>query len=770
MNRILSCVAAVFIATSVGVAGRQQAASAPAPARPAATPDAAFVKQYCIGCHNSRANAGGLALDTLNPLNVAGHAEAWEKVVRKLRTGAMPPDGAPKPAPAARQTFTTALETALDAAAARRLDPGAPALHRLNRTEYSNAIRDLLALDVDVTALLPPDDSTAGFDNIADVLGVSPALIEGYVAAAAKISRLAVGDPSIGLDRVVYRVPGDLSQDTQLEGLPIGTRGGIVVRHTFPLDAEYDIQVGQAGGGARLGGAPPAAGGRGDGPYVAIDGVRIPVQGRGGTRIRVLAGPHTIAAAALAGNPAAGADGIFDIAARAPGISQIAIAGPHNATGPGDTPSRRRLFVCTPASAADEEPCARRILSTLLTRAYRRPVSASAPELLTPLEFYRAGRRSGTFDSGVQRALARVLVDPFFLFRFEREPASIAAGAAYRISDLELASRLSFFLWSSIPDDELIAVAAKGALKDPATLERQVRRMLSDPRADALVANFAGQWLFLRELKNARPDAPGFDANLRASMQRETELLFRTILQEDRSVVEFLDSDFTFVDERLARHYGFDGIRGPRMRRVTIPADSPRRGLLGHGSVLTLTSAANRTSPVVRGKWILDNLMGTPPPQPPPGVETNLEKDPQQVKVTSLRQRLEQHRNSPTCAACHRLIDPIGLALENFDHTGRWREMDGGARIDATGQLADGTKVTGPDSLRRALLARSDVFVSVVAEKLLTYAVGRPMRPEDMPAVRAIVRGAAPQQYRLSSLILQAVRTPQFQMRTKAVK
>ncbi|HVG69914.1 MAG TPA: DUF1592 domain-containing protein [Vicinamibacterales bacterium] len=770
MNRILSCVAAVFIATSVGVAGRQQAASAPAPARPAATPDAAFVKQYCIGCHNSRANAGGLALDTLNPLKVDSHAEAWEKVVRKLRTGTMPPDGAPKPAAMARQTFTSALEAALDAAASRRLDPGAPALHRLNRTEYSNTIRDLLALDVDVTALLPPDDSTAGFDNIADVLGVSPALIEGYVAAAAKISRLAVGDPSIGLDRVVYRVPGDLSQDTQLEGLPIGTRGGIVVRHTFPLDAEYDIQVGQAGGGARLGGAPPAAGGRGDGPYVAIDGVRIPVQGRGGTRVRVMAGPHTVAAAALAGNPAAGADGIFDIAARAPGITQVAIAGPHNATGPGDTPSRRRLFVCTPASAADEEPCARRILSTLLTRAYRRPVAASAPELLTPLEFYRTGRRTGTFDTGIQRALARVLVDPSFLFRFEREPASAVAGAAYRISDLELASRLSFFLWSSIPDDELIAVAAKGALKDPATLERQVRRMLSDPRADALVANFAGQWLFLRELKNARPDAPGFDANLRASMQRETELLFRTILQEDRSVVEFLDSDFTFVDERLARHYGIDGIRGPRMRRVAIPADSPRRGLLGHGSVLTLTSAANRTSPVVRGKWILDNLMGTPPPQPPPGVETNLEKDPQQVKVTSLRQRLEQHRNSPTCAGCHRLIDPIGLALENFDHTGRWREMDGQARIDATGQLADGTKVTGPDSLRRALLARSDVFVSVVAEKLLTYAVGRPMRPEDMPAVRAIVKGAAPQQYRLSALILQAVRTPQFQMRTKAVK
>ena len=767
MNRLLLCVAAVFIATGVGVAGRQQAASAPA--RAAAAPDAAFVKQYCLACHNSRAHAGGLALDALNPLNVAGHAEAWEKVVRKLRTGAMPPDGAPKPAPAARQTFTTALEAALDAAAARRLDPGAPALHRLNRTEYSNAIRDLFALDVEVSALLPPDDSTAGFDNIADVLGVSPALIEGYVAAAAKISRLAVGDPSIGLDRVVYRVPGDLSQDTQLEGLPLGTRGGTIVRHTFPLDAEYDIQVAQAGGGGRLGGAPPT-GGRGDELYVAIDGVRIAVQGRGATRMRVPAGPHTIAAAVIVGNRTAGADGIFDIAARAPGITQVAVAGPHNATGPGDTPSRRRLFVCTPASAADEEPCARRILSTLLTRAYRRPVAASAPELLTPLEFYRAGRRTGTFDTGIQRALARVLVDPSFLFRFEREPASIAAGAAYRISDLELASRLSFFLWSSIPDDELIAVAAKGTLKDPATLERQVRRMLSDARADALVANFAGQWLFLRELKNARPDAPDFDANLRTAMQRETELLFRTILQEDRSVVEFLDSDFTFVDERLARHYGIAGIRGPRMRRVTLPAGSPRRGLLGHGSVLTLTSAANRTSPVVRGKWILDNLMGTPPPQPPPGVETNLEKDPQQAQVTSLRQRLEQHRSTPTCAACHRLIDPIGLALENFDHTGRWREMDGQARIDASGQLADGTKVSGPDSLRRALLARSDVFVSVVAEKLLTYAVGRPMRAEDMPAVRAIVKGAAPQQYRLSSLILQTVRTPQFQMRTKAVK
>jgi hypothetical protein len=401
-------------------------------------------------------------------------------------------------------------------------------------------------------------------------------------------------------------------------------------------------------------------------------------------------------------------------------------------------------------------------------RAYRRPVPDSGEEVRTLLEFYREGRADGTFESGIQRAVARVLVDPQFLFRLEREPANVPAGSAYRLSDLDLASRLSFFLWSSIPDDELRGAAGRGALKDPAELERQVRRMLKDPRAEALISNFAGQWLFLRELKNARPDAPDFDANLRQSLQRETELLFRTIMQEDRSVIDFLDADFTFVDERLARHYGVPGVRGSRMRRVALPADSPRRGLLGHGSILTLTSAANRTSPVVRGKWILENVLGAPPPQPPPGVETNLEKDPDQVKATSLRHRLEQHRASPTCASCHRIMDPIGLALENFDHTGKWRDMDGTIAIDATGRLIDGTPLDGPDSLRRALLARSDVFVTVLAEKLLTYASGRAIRAEDMPAVRAIVRGAAPERYRLSSLILGVVRTPQFQMRTKS--
>ena len=778
MRRLLFCAAAVVIFSAAVVPVRTgEAQQQAAPRSAAATPDAAFLTQYCASCHNPRVKSGGFALDGLDPTAPEGHLEEWEKVVRKLRTGMMPPDGAPQPSRAARNAFTASLESSLDRVAGRRPDPGAPALHRLNRAEYANAIRDLLSLEIDVAAMLPPDDSAAGFDTIADVLGVSPALIEGYVAAATKISRLAIGDPSIGLDRAVYRVPGDLSQDAHIEGLPLGTRGGVIIHHTFPLDAEYDLQVAQAGGGARLGGGPPA-GGRGE-LFVALDGTRLTLAGRGATRLRVAAGPHTIAAAPVVRSHTAGADGIFFVEARTPGISQITISGPHNATGPGDTPSRRRLLVCTPASAAEEEPCARRILRTLATRAFRRPIADA--ELTPLLAAYREGSASaggfgatGAFESGIRRAVARVLVDPQFLFRFEREPVAsaqgkpLAPGTAYQISDLELASRLSFFLWSSIPDDELLDAAVKGGLRTPATLERQVRRMLADPRADALVANFAGQWLFLRELRNARPDHPDFDGTLRASMQRETELLFRTIMQEDRSVLDFLDADFTFVDERLAEHYGIAGVRGSRMRRVALPPDSPRRGLLGHGSILTLTSAANRTSPVVRGKWILENVLGAPPPQPPPGVETNLEKDPSQVKVTSLRHRLELHRASPACASCHRLIDPVGLALENFDHIGKWRTTDGGAAIDASGRLADGSVVNGPQALRRALQARSDVFVMVLAEKLLTYASGRAMRPQDMPAVRAIVRAAAADKYRMSSMILGVAKAPQFQMRTKS--
>jgi hypothetical protein len=629
--------------------------------------------------------------------------------------------------------------------------------------------------------LLPPDDSAAGFDNIADVLGVSPALIEGYATAAAKISRLAVGDPSIGLDRITYRVPGSLAQDEHIDGLPLGTRGGMIVRHTFPLDADYELQIGPG----RAGGIGATVTSRAEDLDVTIDGTPVNLQGKTQMRLPIAAGPRTIAVALINRSHVGGADGIYDAPTRSPGISQITIAGPFNARGPGDTPSRRRLYVCTPATAADasrdsasprvpsrdeEAACAAKILNTLATRAYRRPVPASGPEMETLLSFYRSGRETGSFDAGIQRAVARVLVDPNFLFRFEREPTQVAPGTPFRVSDLELASRLSFFLWSSVPDDELRDAAVRGQLKNPAVLERQVRRLLADSRADALVNNFAGQWLFLRELRNARPDSRDFDENLRRSFQQETELLFRTIVREDRPIIDLLDADFTFVDERLARHYGMTDVRGSRVRRVQLAQNDPRRGLLGHGSVLTVTSAANRTSPVVRGKWVLDNLLGMPPPQPPPGVETNLEKDPAQAKATSLRQRLETHRANAACASCHKVMDPIGLALENFDHVGKWRSVDGTAPIDATAQLVDGTKIDGPLALRRALLERSDVVATVATEKLLTYAVGRAMQHQDMPAVRSIVRDASRDRYRFSALVLGIVRSTPFQMRTKATQ
>ena len=760
MKHTLLAAAVALVVTAASVTGVSQTPAAKAPA--AAAPSAALVTQYCVTCHNARAKAGGLALDPADLAQTEYHAETWEKVIRKLQTGMMPPSGAPRPARAAIEAFVSALQTQIDRSAAAQPFAGAPALHRLNRAEYANALRDLLALDVDAASLLPPDDSAAGFDNIADVLGVSPALIEGYATAAAKISRIAVGDSSIGLDRVTYRAAGNLSQEDHLDGLPLGTRGGMIVRHTFPLDADYDLQIGPG----RSGGIGAVVTARAQDIDVTIDGQPVDLQGKTQLRLPVNAGPHTIAVALVKRSHVDGADGVYDAPTRAPGISQITIAGPFNPRGPGDTPSRRRLFVCTPSSAADEG-CAAKILNTLATRAYRRPVAASGPEMETLLGFYRTGRETGSFDSGIQRAVARVLVDPNFLFRFEREPANVPPGSPFRLSDLELASRLSFFLWSSIPDDELRDAAVKGQLKNPAVLERQVRRLLADPRADSLVSNFAGQWLFLRELKNVRPDSPDFDENLRRSFQQETELLFRTIVREDRPIIDLLDADFTFVDERLAKHYGMDGIRGSRVRRVTLAENDPRRGLLGHGSVLTVTSAANRTSPVVRGKWVLDNLLGMPPPQPPPGVETNLEKDAAQVKATSLRQRLELHRANAACASCHKVMDPIGLTLENFDHVGKWRTVDGKTPIDATAQLVDGTKLDGPLTLRRALLERSDVFATVATERLLTYASGRAVQYQDMPAVRTIVREAARDKYRFSSLVLGIVKSTPFQMRTK---
>jgi mono/diheme cytochrome c family protein len=760
-HTLLSASIAFMVAVASVTGVSQTPASSP---QAAAVPSAALLTQYCITCHNARAKAGGLTLDPAELNQMDRHAETWEKVIRKLQTGMMPPSGAPRPARAAIDGFVASLQTQIDRAAAARPFAGTPALHRLNRAEYTNAVRDLLALDVDAASLLPPDDSAAGFDNIADVLGVSPALIEGYATAAAKISRLAVGDSSIGLDRVTYRAAGSLSQEDHLDGLPLGTRGGMIVRHTFPLNADYDLQIGPG----RSGGIGAVVTARAQDIDVTIDGQPVDLQGKTQLRLPVEAGPHTIAVALVKRSHIDGADGVYDAPTRSPGISQITIAGPFNARGPGDTPSRRRLYVCTPKAAGEETACAGKILNTLATRAYRRAVSQSGPEMETLLEFYRTGRESGSFDSGIQRAVARVLVDPNFLFRFEREPEGVAPGTPFRLSDLELASRLSFFLWSSIPDDELREVAARGQLKNPAVLERQVRRLLADPRADSLVSNFAGQWLFLRELKNVRPDSPDFDENLRRSFQQETELLFRTIVREDRPIIDLLDADFTFVDERLAKHYGMEGIHGSRVRRVSLPANDPRRGLLGQGSVLTVTSAANRTSPVVRGKWVLDNLLGMPPPQPPPGVETNLEKDAAQVKVTSLRQRLELHRANPVCAACHNVMDPIGLTLENFDHVGKWRTVDGQTSINATAQLVDGTKLNGPLSLRRALLERSDVFATVATEKLLTYASGRAVQYQDMPAVRAIIRDAARDKYRFSSLVIGIVKSTPFQMRTKA--
>jgi mono/diheme cytochrome c family protein len=750
-----------------GSPGAARAAAPQGPTRatpPAATAasvpgaDAAFLKQYCITCHNDRAKAGGLVLDGLDVTSVGGHAEEWEKVVRKLRTGMMPPANAPRPPRAAIDGFAAALETRLDAAVDAQAGLETPALHRMNRAEYSNAIRDLLDLHVDVTPLLPSDGSSEGFDNIAEALSVSPSHIQGYVSAAMKISRLAVGDRSMAPSIVTYPAPAGLAQDRHIDGLPIGTRGGVLIRHTFPLDAEYEFTIGGGRGG-------------GGGTDVTIDGAKLTLQNTGKFRIPVSAGPHTIGVAVMDRQRGAGVDDAYsDFRSAnngfttAGGVQNIAIMGPFNAKGAGDTPSRRRIFVCRPSGAADEESCARTILTTLARRAYRGTVANT--DLDTLMTFYRQGRATGDFETGIQVALARVLVAPRFIYRTEVEPANVPAGGVYPISDLELASRLSYFLWSSLPDDQLLELASKGRLRDAATLQQQVRRMVADPRADALITNFAGQWLYLRELASLQTEAPGFNENLRRAFRRETEMVFGSIVREDRSVLELLDADYTFVDERLAEHYGMPNIRGSHFRRVTLPPDSPRRGLLGHGSMLTVTSVATRTSPVMRGKWILENLLGAPPPEPPPGVEVNLDP-PDGAKTTTLRQRLELHRASPVCATCHNIMDPLGLALENFDLIGAWRDTDGPSKVDASGRLADGTPVTGSADLRRAMLSRSDAFVTTATEKLMTYALGRPVHYYDMPLVRGIVRRAGRDGNRFSALVLGIVESDAFQKRIK---
>jgi hypothetical protein len=733
---------------------------------PTAAEHWALVDRYCVGCHNGAELAGDLALDRADRDELAADAETWETAIRKLRGHQMPPPGEPRPAQARVDALVTWLEQSLDAAARAQPSPGAPALHRLNRAEYANAVRDLLDVTVDAATLLPADDSSAGFDNIASALSVSPALLASYVAAAARLSRLAVGDLSASSSITTYRAPRGLVQAEHLDGQPLGTRGGISVRHFFPLDAEYEIRVARGGGGFGL----EALGGDEE-VEITLNGERAALLGRGGPRsavLRIAAGPQTLGAAIVRKRDARGVDDLFAVHASTPGVTSVSIVGPRNATGVGDTPSRRRIFICSPAAMAEEAACAASILRRLAERAYRRPMPADDPAVATLVEFYSAGREQGSFDAGIQRALGRVLVDPEFIFRFEAEPAGLPPGAIYPISDVELASRLSFFLWSSIPDEPLLAAAAAGELAQPAVLEREVRRMLADPKADALTANFASQWLGLRQLDSASPTSTEFDGNLRLGLRKETELLFASVLREDASVVELLSAGYTFVDGRLASHYAIPNVRGSRFRRVELAGDD-RRGLLGHGSVLTVTSAPNRTSPVKRGQWILANVLGTPTPPPPDNVETNLDETaPAGSAPTTMRERLARHRADLGCAACHGVMDPLGFALENFDFTGRWRDAEAGAPIDAHGQFIDGSALDGPAGLREVLLTRSELFVRTFAEKLLTYALGRSLTAADMPAVREIVRRAARDDYRLSALVLGVAESVPMQMRTKA--
>jgi mono/diheme cytochrome c family protein len=764
----------------------QSSAQAPA--------ERSLVDQYCVACHNTRAKTAGLALDTLDRGRVSDHADVWEKVVRKLRGGMMPPQGRPRPEQAIIERFVSFLESSIDRDALAHPNPGRSPLHRLNRSEYANAIRDVLALEIDASALLPADDEANGFDNIADVLRVSPSLLEQYLTASRKVSSLAVGAPDIAPIRQVFMVPPDRAQEDHIEGLPLGTRGGILIHHNFPLDAEYEFSVGLL---QNIVGYVPGL----EWPHqleISVDGARVflaPVggeednklsdtnlgtaketlDGRLKARVPVKAGPRSVGVAFIRKNAAESDEPLQPFTRDLdlqnmngiPLIKQVQIAGPFNPTGPGDTPSRRRIFSCRPASEREEAACARKILSTIAARAYRRPVTDA--DLSTLLTFYQAGRKKGTFDSGIELAIRLILTSPNFLFRSEPDPPAVAAGAVYAVTDLELASRLSFFLWSSVPDDELLNVAAQRKLKNPLVLEREVRRMLADPRARALTENFAAQWLFLRNLQSVLPDQatfPNFDDNLRQSFRRETELFFENIVREDRSVLDLLDANYTFVNERLARHYGIPNIYGSRFRRVTLTDDN-RRGLLGQGSILAVTSYPNRTSPVLRGKWILENILGTPPPSPPANVPA-LKENGDGGKQLSMRQLLEQHRTNPSCATCHKVMDPLGFSLENFDAVGEWRVKDAAGPVDPSGQLADGTAVDGPVALRRALLKDPQQFVRTMTEKLLTYALGRGLEYYDMPIVRAVARGAEPDRYRFSSLVLGIVTSTPFQMKKAA--
>jgi hypothetical protein len=787
--------AAVCVIVSVAVCVRVSAHVAdPSPGPMTADAVRDNIGKYCVTCHNTRLKTGGLTLDAVDFDHVSADAEVLEKVARKLRSGAMPPAGARRPDQASADAMMRWLESSLDAAAAATPNPGRPVIHRLNRAEYANAVRDLLAVEVDASTLLPPDDSEQGFDNVADVLGVSPSLLEQYLTAAARISALAVGDPLIGPTSQTFHVRGDASQSGHVEGLGLGTRGGLLARPTLPLDGEYLIKVKllQTNLGSVRGLEYPEQ------VEVTLDGERVHLATIGGpadytastenatdvanaidarlqVRVKAQAGPRSIGVAFLQKAAAEGGNRLQSFLRTTliatdhlglPHVESVTITGPFNATGPGDTPSRRRIFTCRPGTASAEAACVRSIIGTLAHRSFRRPPTDSEVHRL--VAFYERGRAGGSFDAGVEMAIRGILASPKFLVRVEQDPAGVKPGVPYRISDVELASRLSFFLWSSIPDDELLNVAESGRLHDPSVLHAQARRMLVDRRAAALVSNFAGQWLYLRNVRGAEPDKnefPDFDDNLRQSFQRETELFFGSIMREDRSVLDLLTADYTFVNERLARHYGLSGVYGSQFRRVSV-SDETRRGLLGQGSILLVTSHADRTSPVVRGKWILANILGTPPPPPLPNVPPLKDKA-DDGAVQSLRERMEEHRSNPACASCHKVMDPIGFSLENFDAVGAWRARDGDLPIDASGQLADGTSVDGVVTLRRALLRRPEIFVGTMTEKMLTYALGRGLMYYDLPTVRGIVRQAQSADSRFSSLVLGIVDSAPFQMRMK---
>jgi mono/diheme cytochrome c family protein len=833
LSVIAAWLAMLIVASGyVAVADSQQD---PSPAATAPDSPRAVLNRFCVPCHNEKLRTAGLALDAIDAANVNAATETWEKVVRKLRSRAMPPAGSRRPDEATYDAVASQLETDLDRLAAVRPNPGTlPAFRRLTRTEYRNAIRDLLELDdlpkaVDLASLLPADNSSTGFDNLADLLFVSTTQLEQYLSAAQKISRLAVGDPAIQIVDT-YNMSGERSQDVPVEQLSLGTRGGLAIRTLLPLDGEYSVHI-------ELSAAPREP----EQLEVTVDGARVqlftvsdkpdadqaarpvssgdsasnrpqtasaapPLELEPGAPIQIdsvvnrrferdrqaearraaiakgfdlviplKAGPRVIGVTFIRRSagpsenlvlPRLRGKGLL------PGVASVTVKGPQHPTGPGDTPSRRRIFVCHPGrgtSAAEDGRCAKEILATLARRAYRRSVTDA--DLQPLLAIYNTGRAEGGFDAGIQRALERerMLVSPQFLFRIERDPANAAPNSVYRLSDVELASRLSFFLWSSIPDDELLNLAVAGKLKDPVMLERQVRRMLADARSRTLSSNFAAQWLFLRDVEAKTPSPrffPDFDLSLTQDFQRETELFLESVFTEDRNVLDLLRANYTFVNERLARHYGIPNVFGTNFRRVTYSDDSPRRGLLGHGSILLLTSYANRTSPVLRGKYVLSNILGAPPPPPPPNVPALVTEAGESGKRLSMRESMAQHRNNPVCATCHARMDPIGFALDNFDAVGQWRSVDeSGTPIDASGVFPDGTRFEGVAGLRQLLLRRPEQFVSTLTENLLIYALGRSLTHDDAPTVRAIVRDADRSDYRFSSIVTAIVESTPFQMR-----